>query len=201
MRAALLLVATALALALAVPALVAPTAISAAIREESRLHARFLGNAAARDALERARRWLGLAASPDAEIAQAATAQSDPLSARLADVGARILETAYFQRARALVRLAAHRAAALVEWLLLGLPILIAAIADGAVMRTVKTRSFVHLSPVLFGLGLHGALAVLGGALVLLLVPHTIHPLAWAGLLASLAVAARSTVANFHRLR
>lgn len=201
MRAALLLVATALALALAVPALVAPTAISAAIREESRLHARFLGNAAARDALERARRWLGLAASPDAEIAQAATAQSDPLSERLANVGARILETAYFQRARALVRLAAHRAAALVEWLLLGLPILIAAIADGAVMRTVKTRSFVHLSPVLFGLGLHGALAVLGGALVLLLVPHTIHPLAWAGLLASLAVAARSTVANFHRLR
>lgn len=201
MRAALLLVATALALALAVPALVAPTAISAAIREESRLHAFYLGNAAERDALERARRWLGLAAPPDAEIAQAATAQSDPLSARLANVGARILETAYFERARALVRLAAHRAAALVEWLLLGLPILIAAIADGAVMRTVKTRSFVHLSPVLFGLGLHGALAVLGGALVLLLVPHTIHPLAWAGLLASLAVAARSTVANFHRLR
>jgi hypothetical protein len=190
-----------LALALAVPALVAPTAISAAIREESRLHAFYLGNAAERDALERARRWLGLAASPDAEIAQAATAQSDPLSERLANVGARILETAYFERARALVRLAAHRAAALVEWLLLGLPILIAAIADGAVMRTVKTRSFVHLSPVLFGLGLHGALAVLGGALVLLLVPHTIHPLAWAGLLASLAVAARSTVANFHRLR
>lgn len=201
MRAALLLVATALALALAVPALVAPTAISAAIREESRLHAFYLGNAAERDALERARRWLGLAAPPDAEIAQAATAQSDPLSARLANVGARILETAYFERARALVRLAAHRAAALVEWLLLGLPILIAAIADGAVMRTVKTRSFVHLSPVLFGLGLHGALTVLGGALVLLLVPHTIHPLAWAGLLASLAVAARSTVANFHRLR
>lgn len=201
MRAALLLVATALALALAVPALVAPTAISAAIREESRLHAFYLGNAAEHNALERARRWLGLAASPDAEIAQAATAQSDPLSERLANVGARILETAYFQRARALVRLAAHRAAALVEWLLLGLPILIAAIADGAVMRTVKTRSFVHLSPVLFGLGLHGALAVLGGALVLLLVPHTIHPLAWAGLLASLAVAARSTVANFHRLR
>ncbi len=201
MRAALLLVATALALALAVPALVEPTAISAAIREESRLHAFYLGNAAERDALERARRWLGLAASPDAEIAQAATAQSDPLSERLANVGARILETAYFERARALVRLAAHRAAALVEWLLLGLPILIAAIADGAVMRTVKTRSFVHLSPVLFGLGLHGALAVLGGALVLLLVPHTIHPLAWAGLLASLAVAARSTVANFHRLR
>jgi len=200
-RAALLLVATALALALAVPALVEPTAISAAIREESRLHAFYLGNAAERDALERARRWLGLAASPDAEIAQAATAQSDPLSERLANVGARILETAYFERARALVRLAAHRAAALVEWLLLGLPILIAAIADGAVMRTVKTRSFVHLSPVLFGLGLHGALAVLGGALVLLLVPHTIHPLAWAGLLASLAVAARSTVANFHRLR
>lgn len=201
MRAALLLVATALALALAVPALVAPTAISAAIREESRLHALYLGNAAERNALARARRWLGLAASRDAEIAQAATAQSDPLSERLANVGARILETAYFERARALVRLAAHRAAALVEWLLLGLPILIAAIADGAVMRTVKTRSFVHLSPVLFGLGLHGALAVLGGALVLLLVPHTIHPLAWAGLLASLAVAARSTVANFHRLR
>ena len=101
----------------------------------------------------------------------------------------------------ALVRLAAHRAAALVEWLLLGLPILIAAIADGAVMRTVKTRSFVHLSPVLFGIGLHGALAALGGAFVLLFVPHAIHPLAWAALFASFAAAARSTVANFHRLQ
>jgi len=200
-RAALLLVATALALALAVPTLVSPTAISAAIREESRLHALYLGNAAARDALERARRWLGLPASPDAEIAQAATAQRDPLSERLANVGARILETAYFERSRALVRLAAHRAAALAEWLLLGLPVLMAVIVDGAVMRTVKTRAFVHLSPVLFGLGLHGALAALGGAFVLLFVPHTIHPLAWAALIASLAVAARSTVANFHRLR
>jgi hypothetical protein len=88
-----------------------------------------------------------------------------------------------------------------VEWLLLGLPVLIAVIVDGAVMRTVKTRAFVHLSPVLFGLGLHGALAALGGAFVLLLVPHAIHPLAWAALIASFAVAARSTVANFHRLR
>ena len=45
------------------------------------------------------------------------------------------------------------------------------------------------------------ALAALGGAVVLLFVPHTIHPLAWAALIASFAVAARSTVANFHRLR
>ena len=201
MRAALLLVATAFGFALAVPAFVSPTAISAAIREESRLHALYLGNAAERDALDRARRWLGLAVSRDAEIAQAATAQRDPLSARLADVGARILETAYFQRARALVHLAVHRAAALAEWLLLGLPVLMAVIVDGAVMRTVKTRAFVHLSPVLFGIGLHGALAALGGAFVLLFVPHTIHPLVWAALIASLAVAARSTVANFHRLR
>lgn len=198
MRAALLVLAAALALGLAVPALVSPVEMAAAIRAESRLQAVLLGSKAERDILARARRWLGLDGSTAIEPAPA---MHDPLSARLADAGARVIETGYFQRARALVRLAAYRAAALVAWLALAFPLVIAAVVDGAVMRGVRMRSFAHLSPVLFGIGLNGTLAGLGVALVLLLAPCIVHPLAWAGLVALLAVALRTAVANFHRLR
>ncbi len=188
-------------LSLALPAIVSPTSLAAVIREEDALHTSFLGELAGREIALRAMRLLGTAAESGRAIGRLEPAQGDPLSERVAFAGEALTQTSYLHRLHALGRLAAFRLATLTEWLLAGLPVLVAATLDGAVMRTVKTRSFVHLSPVLFGLGLHGALATLASALVLLVLPLPIHPLVWVALLALLGVAIRTAVSNFHRIR
>jgi hypothetical protein len=53
---------------------------------------------------------------------------------------------------------------------------------------------------VLFGIGLHGTLAVLACMVLLLLLPVGLHPLAWGGLLVTFAATVRAAVANFHRV-
>jgi hypothetical protein len=104
---------------------------------------------------------------------------------RLAAAADAVLQIPYFQGIRALGRLAVYRLAALAEWFALGLPLLLAAAIDGALMRTVKTRSFAHLSPVLFGIGLHGAIAVVVCIVFALLLPIALHPVVWGALVAA----------------
>ncbi len=68
-------------------------------------------------------------------------------------------------------------------------------------MRTVKLRSFAHTSPVLFGIGLHGTLAVAGASALALLLPRPVYPLVWGTLVTIFGVAARTAISNFHRVR
>ena len=125
----------------------------------------------------------------------------DPLSRRFGAAADAAVQAPYFERLRMLGRLAVYRLAALAEWLALGLPLLVAATIDGAVMRTVKLRSFAHTSPVLFGIGLHGTLAVLACMTLALLLPVGVHPLVWGASVAALAATLRTAVSNFHRVR
>jgi hypothetical protein len=126
---------------------------------------------------------------------------ADPLSVRFTAAAESVTRTPYVQRARLLARLAAHRLAALAEWFALGLPLLAAAIVDGVLMRAVRLRSFAHPSPVLFGIGLHGTLALLAGMGFALLVPFELHPAGWGASVAALAATLRIAVSNFHRIR
>jgi hypothetical protein len=201
MRAAALLVATLVVLWFTLPAFVSPASVAAAIRTEDSLHATWLGEGAGRGTLSRALYWLGHAAEARRDVAPPAPAPRDPLSTRLAAAADALLHTPYVQAIRALGRLAVYRVAALTDWFALGLPLFLAAVIDAALMRTVMTRSFAHLSPVLFGIGLHGAIAVVVCMALALLLPIVIHPIVWGAFAAVFGAALRTAVANFHRLR
>ena len=197
MRTVAVLFATVILLWLTLPAIISPASVAATIRDEDRLHATWLGETAEHGILVRALRWFGHASETGGELA----APLDPLSARFEAAAEAAMQTPYGQRVRMLGRLAVYRLAALVEWLALGLPLLTAAAIDGAVMRTVKLRSFAHASPVLFGIGVHGTLAVLACTALALLVPVGLHPLVWGASVAALAATLRTAVSNFHRVR
>jgi len=201
MRSAALLAGTLVVLWLSLPAFVSSVSVGAAMRSEDRLHAAWLGERAAHRVLARTLDWLGQASAAGDDLARPRPVPGDPLSVRLASATDALLATPYVQTIRALGRLAVYRVAALAEWFVLGLPIVIGAAIDGALMRTVTTRSFAHPSPVFFGVGLHGAI-VAGACMALaLLLPIVLHPVLWVGLIALLGVALRTVVANFHRLR
>lgn len=201
MRVAALLAATVALLWLALPALVSPASVASTLREEDRLHAAWLGEAASRGILGRALGWVGQASETRQRLAPADPRPDDPLSARFAAATDSVVQTPYLQGVRTLARLAAYRLAALAEWLALGWPFLVAATIDGAVTRAVQLRSFAHVSPVLFGIGLHGALAVLACTALALLLPVSVHPLVWGGLTGAFAATLRTTVVNFYRVR
>lgn len=201
MRAAALLAATVVLLWLTLPALVSPTSVATTIRDEDRLHATWLGEAAAHGILLRALGWVGQASEASRQVAVASSPRLDPLSARLTAAADAVVHTPYILGVRTLARLAAYRLAALAEWLALGLPLLLAAAIDGLAMRTVQLRSFAHASPVLFGIGLHGTLAVVACTALTLLLPIGVHPLVWGALIGVFAATLRTTVLNFHRVR
>jgi hypothetical protein len=201
MRAAAVLAATVVLLWLTLPALVSPASVAATIRDEDRLHATWLGEAAAHGILLRALGWIGQASEASRQVAPADSPRLDPLSARLTAATDAVVQTPYIQGVRTLARLAVYRLAALAEWLALGFPLLLAATIDGAVMRAVQLSSFAHVSPVLFGIGLHGTLAVLACTALALLLPLGVHPLVWGASVGGLAATLRITVTNFHRVR
>jgi hypothetical protein len=186
---------------LALPTTIAPGAVADLIRSEHELNTVVLGEASSRAILGRAASWLGELTDAGRGVAGLEPPAGDTLSTRLALVSEDILDTPYFVRLRALGRLAAYRLASLLEWLLLATPLLGAAVLDGVVTRAVKARTLVHLSPVLFGLGVHGSIAVLAAALLLLVVPMTVQPLVAGGLVVLLAMTWRLAASNFHRLR
>lgn len=186
---------------LALPTTLSPGTVADLIRSEHELNTVLLGESCSRAILARAASWLGELSDAGRGVARLEPPAGDTLSTRLALVSEEILGTPYFVRLRALGRLAAYRLASLLEWLLFGAPLLGAAVLDGVVTRAVKARTLVHLSPVLFGLGVHGSIAVLAGALLLLVIPTTVQPLAAGGLVVLLAMTWRLAASNFHRLR
>jgi hypothetical protein len=196
--AALLVVIVAL---LALPTTISPGAVADLIRSEHELNTGLLGEASSRTILARASSWLDELTDAGRGVGRLEPPVGDTLSTRLAMVSEAVLDTPYFVRLRALGRLVAYRLASLLEWMLFGAPLLGAAILDGVVTRAVKARTLVHLSPVLFGLGVHGSIAVLAGVLLLLVIPMTVQPLVAGGLVLLLAMTWRFAASNFHRLR
>ena len=190
-----------IAAVLALPMTISPVSIADLIRAEDELNAALLGETSGRVILARAMSWLGELGEAGRGVARPEPPPGDALSARLALISEGVLDTPYFVRLRALGRLAAYRAATLLEWLLFGAPLLAAAVFDGAVMRAVKARTLVHLSPVLFGFGVHGSIAVCAVGLLLLVTPTIVHPLAVGALVVLLATTWRLAASNFHRLR
>jgi hypothetical protein len=190
-----------IAAGLVLPMTISPASIADLIRAEHELNAALLGERSGRVILARAMSWLGELGEAGRGVARPEPPPGDALSARLALISEGILDAPYFVRLRALGRLAGYRAATILEWLLFGAPLLAAAVFDGAVMRAVKARTLVPLSPVLFGFGVHGSVAVLAAGLLLLVTPTIVHPFAVGGLVVLLAATWRLAASNFHRLR
>jgi len=190
-----------LALFLALPAMLTSPAVVEMILREDAANAAYLGEAAETEILARARAWLGHAGEAGTRLAPPSPPPGDPLSQRLGKIGDGLSETPYFVGLRALGRLAVYRAAAVLEWVLVLLPFVAASLVDGVVMRTVKARTLVPSSPVVYGIGLWGSAASLAGLLIVLVIPVSLHPLALAALLVLLGLSLGAAAANFHRLR
>ncbi|HRI93099.1 MAG TPA: DUF4400 domain-containing protein [Accumulibacter sp.] len=94
----------------------------------------------------------------------------------MTSVNRRLFDNSYFRSIDALLLLAMFRLALLVEWLPWMLPFTVAALGDGGVVRVVKAREFRLHSPEMFATAACGAILVMFGALVTLVVPATLHP-------------------------
>ena len=117
----------------------------------------------------------------------------------MASVNRRLFDNAYFRSIDALLLLAMFRLALLVEWLPWVLPFGLAAIGDGSVIRMVKAREFRQHSPEIFAAAACGSILVTCGALVTLVVPATLHPMALPLVPIAFSLLIAQALASYHK--
>lgn len=122
-----------------------------------------------------------------------------PLSTAIARAQNGFLGSDYVRSVKAMSFLALYRLSGLLETLPVSLWIFVAAIVDGAVTRTVKSKEFGTHSPEVFGVNIIAAVLILSGSIMLLVLPLTISPLIVFMLPLLLAIALRFVVANYHK--
>jgi hypothetical protein len=186
---------------LALPALVTPIAIQEAIVSEDACNAAYLGEAREAAILTRTAAWLATTSNGGSHGTSPLPQSPDPLTAKLNKIGEGLMQAPYFEGLRALWRLVVFRSATATEWCLLCLPFIAAAAFDGGIMRAVKARTLVHHSPVLYGIGLYGSVAIVVCVLLTLVVPASVHPLIFAALLLLFGLSLGIATSNFHRVR
>jgi hypothetical protein len=192
-----------LVLVLYLPSAHPPERFLAQIRSEHLAMKELWGEAPALRILDRALILQGAAREatpvPPTATASAASGVDGAVAREMASVNQRLFGNSYFRAIDALVLLAAFRLSAMLEWLPWMAVFLVAAIADGAVSRVIKSKEFLHHDPERFALYASLAILLTCGAVVALVVPAFLHPsLAPAGL-SALAVLCGRSIAHFHR--
>lgn len=117
----------------------------------------------------------------------------------MVSVNRRLFDNSYFRSIDALLLLAMFRLALLVEWLPWLLPFAVAVLGDGGVVRMVKAREFRQHSPEMFAAAACGAILVTFGALVTLVVPATLHPVALPLLPVAVSLLLAQALASYHK--
>lgn len=191
-------------LALYLPSVVPPERLLQQVRAEHALTSAFWGPGPALDILSRAldlyedakqAQPLGQAvpAPPPAGAVDAAVAE------RMTHVVSAFSNNAYFRSLDALFVLALYRVAALLAWLPALSVFVLAAAADGALRRVVKSQSFEEHDAEVAGGHAAVLVVVLCVTLVALVVPLTLHPALLAAVPIAAGVCARFAIANYHR--
>ncbi len=192
-----------LVLVLYLPSAHPPERFLAQIRSEHRAMEELWGEAPALRILDRALGLQGAAQEatplPPTAGASAASGVDGAVAREMASVNQRLFGNSYFRAIDALVLLAAFRLSAMLEWLPWMAVFLVAAIADGAISRVIKSKEFLHHDPERFALNASLAILLTCGAVVALVVPAFLHPLLAPAGLSALALLCGRSIAHFHR--
>ena len=192
-----------LVLVLYLPSAHPPERFLAQLRIEHQAMAAFWGEAPALRILSRA---LGLQDSarqatpvPSAAAALPSSALGGAVAHEMASVNQRLFDNAYFRSIDALVLLAAFRLSTLLECLPWLAAFALAVLADGCVVRLIKSKEFRQHDPELFAL--YACLAIVATCAIVVgfVVPVTLHPLVMPGIPIAISVLLSRAVASFHR--
>ena len=192
-----------LVLVLYLPSAHPPERFMAQLRTEHQATAAFWGEAPALRILSRA---LGLQDAarqatpvPSAADAPPSIALGGAVAHEMASVNQRLFDNAYFRSIDALVLLATFRLSTLLEWLPWLAAFVLAVLADGGVVRLIKSKEFQQHDPELFALYACLAIVVACATVIGFVVPLTLHPLVMPGIPIAISVLLSRAVASFHR--
>ena len=192
-----------LVLVLYLPSAHPPERFLAQIRSEHQAIEEIWGETPALRILDRALGLQGAAREatpvPPTAGASAASGVDGAVAREMASVNQRLFGNSYFRAIDALVLLAAFRLSAMLEWLPWMAAFLVAAVADGAISRVIKSKEFLHHDPERFALYASVSILLACAAVVALVLPVEVHPLVSPGVVATLAVLWGRSVAHFHR--
>lgn len=192
-----------LVLVLYLPSAHPPERFLAQIRSEHQAMETLWGEAPALRILDRALGLQGAAREatpvPPTASASAASGVDGAVAREMASVNQRLSGNSYFRAIDALVLLAAFRLSAMLEWLPWMAAFLVAAVADGAISRVIKSKEFLHHDPERFALYASLSILLACAAVVALVLPVGVHPLVGPAVVATLAVLWGRSVAHFHK--
>ncbi len=188
-----------LILVLYLPSAYPPQRFIDQLRVEHALTVDFWGRAHAMRILARMLDWQATAnqASP---LPSLATNPVDSAVARqMVEVNHRLFSSPYFRSIDTLLALATYRLSVLLEWLPVLLVFMLAALFDGALVRIIKSKEFSQHDPETFALHACAAIMTTCAAVLALVLPVTLHPLAFAAVPIAVSVFASRALADFHR--
>lgn len=104
----------------------------------------------------------------------------------------------YVHGIQSLLLLAMHRLSTLLEWAPYVLVVILAACADGWVIRRIKAREFRQHRPELYAVGTLAIALLIGLTLLIFIAPVALHPLVLVALPLLIAFGGHMAVANYH---
>ena len=192
-----------LVLVLYLPSAHPPERFLAQIRSEHQAMEELWGEAPALRILDRALGLQGAAreATPVHTTvgASAASGVDGAVAREMASVNRRLFGNSYFRAIDALVLLAAFRLSAMLEWLPWMAAFLVAATADGAISRVIKSKEFLHHDPEVFALAVSAAIVLACTAAVTFVLPTTVPPLTLPTVIVAIALLGAAALSSFHR--
>lgn len=192
-----------LVLVLYLPSAHPPERFLAQLRIEHQATAAFWGEAPALRILSRALGMQDAARQATPVLSATDTLPSSALGGavahEMASVNQRLFDNAYFRSIDALVLLAAFRLSTLLEWLPWLTAFALAVLADGGIVRLIKSKEFRQHDPELFALYACLAIVVACATVVGFVVPLTLHPLVMPGIPIAISVLLSRAVGSFHR--
>ncbi|MFO0296688.1 MAG: DUF4400 domain-containing protein [Pseudomonadota bacterium] len=192
-----------LVLVLYLPSAHPPERFLAQIRSEHQAIEEIWGETPALRILDRALGLQGAAREstpiPPTAGESAASGVDGAVAREMASVNQRLFGNSYFRAIDALVLLAAFRLSAMLEWLPWMAAFLVAAMADGAISRVIKSKEFLHHDPERFALYTSVAIVLACAFVVSMVVPIGVHPVVGPCVMATLGILAGRSLAQFHR--
>lgn len=169
---------------------------------EHGLNTRFWGPTTAERIMDRSLSAYGVLNSstpvPQRSQAPAPARSNIGIASEMARVNERLFGNSYFRAVDALVLLATYRWASLMQWCPALTLLLSAMLVDGWIVRLVRSLQFQGPSPEWFAVSACAAVLLSCGTFVCWVLPLTVPPLAWGGMLMAVGVCASQLIANYH---
>ncbi len=191
--------ATLLILVLYLPSAYPPQRFIDQLRAEHASTTGFWGHNHAMRILSRMLDWQATAKQTGPLLSSATNPVNSAVARQMTEVNHRLFSNPYFRSIDTLLALATYRLSVLIEWLPMLLAFMLAALFDGALVRIIKSKEFLQHDPETFALHACAAIMTACSAVLALVLPVTLHPLAFAAVPIAMSVFASRALANFHR--